>query len=408
MSVSGLTIPVNADGEETIGGLISNCLVDECFDKYGGIEKYVERIEVVLANGECLQTSRLKKYAVAKKAAEKTPEGKIYHKIAKIVHDKQALLEKITREGHDLAGYPGIAKVAKKETMDLMPLFFGAQGTLGIISEVILKAVPMTNRPMRVVATFKEIHTALNYMKELKEMRPEKLDFYDLKIIMEARETGKNLDGVIRKLENGYVVFASFAERPGSKLKKIMTLKDSLPRSAKFIFEKPENRTTLNEFENSLINYLSYVKNGERVPILTNFYLPPDNIEKFLEDLEVLAAKLELDLALYGSFATGIYHLRPKFNLEAEDYRKKAATFLRAGAYIITRQGGKLTGGSPEGRLKAVVVNDEMPEPEKAMYGEIKKIFDASNILNPDVKLGAESRFTLTHFRDTNQPKIMI
>ena len=408
LSVSGLTIPVNADGDETIGGLISNCLVDECADKYGGIEKYIERVEVVLANGECLQTSRLKKYAVAKKAAEKTPEGTIYRKIAKIVHDKQALLEKLTREERDLAGYPGITKVTKKETMDLMPLFFGAQGTLGIISEVILKAAPMTNRPMRVVATFKEFHTAMDYMKELKNMRPEKLDFYDLRIIMEARETGKNLDGVIRKLESGYVIFASFAERPGSKLKKIMALKNNLPRSAKFIFEKPENRTTLNEFENSLANYLSYVKNGERVPILTYFYLPPENIEKFLEDLEILASKLELDLALYGSFATGIYHLRPKFDLEADDYRKKVATFLRAGAYVIARQGGKLTGGSPEGRLKAVVVNDEMPEPEKTMYTDIKQVFDSNNILNSNVKLGADSRFTLTHFRDTNQPKIMI
>lgn len=408
LSVSGLTIPVDADGDETIGGLISNSIVDDCAGKYGGIEKYVERVEVVLANGECLQTSRLKKYAVAKKAAEKTPEGTIYRKIAKIIYDKQVLVEKLAKEEHDLTGYPGITRVAKKETMDLMPLFFGAQGTLGVISEVILKAAPMTNRPMRVVATFKEIRTALEYMRELQPMKPEKLDFYDLKIIMEARETGKNLDGVIRKFEDGYVVYTSFAERPGNKLKKIMTLKDSLPRSAKFIFEKPENRTTLNEFENSLVNYLGYVKNGERVPILTNFYLPAENIEKFLEDLEILATKLKLDLHMYGSFATGIYHLRPKFNLEAEDYRKQAATFLRAGAYVIARQGGKLTGGSPEGRLKAVISNEEMQEPEKTLHSKIKQIFDPNGILNPDVKLGAESKFTLTHFRDTNQPKIMI
>lgn len=408
LSVSGLTIPIDADGDETIGGLISNCPVDNQAGKYGGIANYVERIEVVLASGECLQTNRLRKYAVAKKAAEKSIEGTIYRKMAKVVHDQQNLIQKIKERDVDATGYPNITEVSRKETMDLMPIFFGAQGTLGVISEVILKAVPMSNRPMRVVATFRDIGVALGYMQELLPMKPEKLNFYDLKIIMEAKETGKNLDGVIKKLENGYVVYASFAERASSKLKKIMMIKDKLPRSTKFIFEKPENKTTLNEFENSLINYLGYVKNGERVPILTDFYLPAENIEAFLKDLEILQEKLNLDLALYGSYATSIYHLRPKFDLEAEGYSRQATTFLRAGAYVINRQGGRLAGGMPEGRLKAVVTNEEMPEPEKKIYQEIKRIFDPNEILNPDVKLGTSSKFTLTHFRNTNQPKIMI
>ena len=35
-------------------------------------------------------------------------------------------------------------------------------------------------------------------------------------------------------------------------------------------------------------------------------------------------------------------------------------------------------------------------------------VFDQNGILNPEVKLGANSKFTLTHFRTTNQPKIMV
>ena len=191
-------------------------------------------------------------------------------------------------------------------------------------------------------------------------------------------------------------------------MKKVLSLQEKFPRTVKFMIEDINNRGIINEFENSLVNYLSYVKNGERVPILTDFYLPPYNLESFLKDLKILAEKLELDLALYGSYVTGIYNLRPKFDLEKENYSKRVTTFLRAGAYIIDRQGGRLTGGTPEGRLKAAVVNDEMPEPRKELYAEIKDIFDPKGILNADVKLGAESRFTLTHFRNSNQPKIII
>lgn len=408
LSVSGLSVPIDGHDEETIGGLISNNTSDACAGKYGGISKYVERIEVILANGECLQTERLKKYALAKQAAEKTAEGELYRRVSKILKDNHDLINRIGSDNLSLAGYPSVSEVQKRETVDLMPLFFGAQGTLGIISEVILRAVPIKKHPERVVATFKEAKHAVKYAEAISAFKPRQLNIYDLKIIMEARETGKNLDGVIRRLEDGFVVFANFDERPNWYIKKIMNMRDKFPRTAKFIFESQNDRPTLNEFENALNNYLSYVKNGERVPILTDFYLPRENIENFLKDLTVLEKKLDLKVELFGSLATSIYSLRPKFNLEDEDFNKKATMFLRAGAFIINRQGGELAGGAPEGRLKAVVTNTTMLEPEINLYTKIKDTFDREGILNPDVKLGASSKFTLTHFRSNNLPKIMI
>lgn len=407
LSVSGLTIPIDGVDGHTVGGLISNYITDDCAGKYGGIYEYVERIEAVLANGECLQTERLKKYPLAKAAAEKSLVGEIYRKTTKAIKENPEVVEKL-KHSNDRSGYMMVAKAPYKETLDLKPLFFGAQGTLGIISEVILKAVPAKKRPERVVATFKTIEDAISYADAIKPLKPRRIDLYDLKIIMEARETGKNLDGVIRKLEDGFVVFTSFDERPNTMIKRLKTMKDKFPRSAKFIYESLNDRPTLNEFENALANYLSYVKGGERVPILTNFYLPRTNLKLFLEDLKVLEEKLDLKMELFGSLDTSIYSLRPKMDLEAEDFNKKATTFLKAGAYVINRQGGTLTGGAPEGRMKAVVTNTTMLEPEKNIYTKIKDVFDQNGILNPDVKLGASSKFTLTHFRTTNQPKIMV
>ncbi|MBR3256325.1 FAD-binding oxidoreductase [Candidatus Saccharibacteria bacterium] len=407
LSVSGLTIPIGGKDNETIGGLISNNSADECSGKYGGIYNYTERIEVVLANGDCLQTNRLKKYVVAKKAIEKSVEGEIYRKVSKTIKENENLISELANE-HSLAGYPMIKEAKKRETLDLMPIFFGAQGTLGIISEVILRAVPLKTKPLRVVATFKDIGTATKTLEALKALKPRKLNLYDLKIIMEAREAGKNLDGVIKKLENGYAIFACFDEKTTSALKRIDIIRKKLPRGAKFIIESANNAYTLDEFENALTNYLGNIKNGERVPILTDFYLPEWNINYFLNDLEILRKKLELDLELYGSYNSSIYSLRPKFNLSEDGFNKKATTFLKAGAYIIERQNGELAGGTPEGRLKAVVTNVSMQEPERQLYTKLKKIFDPNNVLNPDIKLGAESRFTLTHFRDSALPKIMI
>ena len=75
---------------------------------------------------------------------------------------------------------------------------------------------------------------------------------------------------------------------------------------------------------------------------------------------------------------------------------------------MIGRQGGTLTGGSPEGRVKAIVTNAELLESDGKRYMEIKKIFDPNGILNPDVKLGANSKFTLTHLRDAEAKKVTV
>ena len=407
LSVSGLTIPIAGHDNDTIGGLISNCPIDSYAGKYGGICNFVERIEVVLANGECLQTSRLKKYVFAKKAAEKSIEGLIYRKMARIIKENEGLIKEL-EDKKSLAGYPSITKVKKKETMDLMPLFFGAQGTLGVISEVILRTVPLKVNPTRVVATFKDIGSTIKYLEAVAPLKPSKLDLYDLRIIMEAKESGKNLDGVIRKLEEGYVAFMSFDEKGGANLKKLANLRDKLPRNVKVITESPENASVLNEFENSLTHYLRNTKDSERIPVLTDFYLPEWNITSFINDLKILGQKLDLDLEIYGSFNSEIFNLRPKFNPADEGFNKKVATFLKAGAYVINRQSGELAGGTPEGRLKAVVTNEEMLEPEKELYLRIKKLFDPNGIMNPDVKLGANSKFTLTHFRNEQLPKIII
>lgn len=245
-------------------------------------------------------------------------------------------------------------------------------------------------------------------MDQVKSLRPREINFYDLKIIQDARRAGKNLDGVFRKFEDGYVVYMTFDEHRNAATRRLERLRDELPRNTKIVFDKPENQLALNEFENAISNYLNTAKNGERTPILTDFYVPSVNLENFIKDLQVLDEKTKLGLLLFGSYATGVYSLRPLFKLNEPGFNKKVATFLRAGAYVIQRQGGTITGGTPEGRLKAVVANDEVMDSAKELYDEIKKIFDPNGMLNPDVKLGADSRFTLTHLRDTELTKTIV
>lgn len=408
LSINGLTIPIKGHDSDTIGGLISNCPQDAYAGKYGGIMDYVERLEVVLSNGDILQTNRQNTKTFSKKNGGKNLESSIYRKTIKLIKSNRAVIRSIKKSPRSLEGYTNATKVLHKNTVDLMPLYFGAQGTLGIITEVILKAVPINRKIRRAVATFTDFKMAQNFLDLAKSLKPCELNICDIDIIKTAEKTGKKFSIKTDKIEKGFVVFAKFDRRTRSCLRKLESVKKVLPKDTQFIVETNKNKTELAEFENSLSSFLNQVRSGERVPLVTDFYLPPQNIANFLEDLKILSNNLKLDLALFGSYLTANYNLRPKFKVDDEEFAKKALTFLRAGNFVIKRQGGSITGGSPEGRVKALVTNSGMAMMEQAFYLSIKDIFDHYHIMNPDIKLGTDVKSTIKHVRTDGTSKIVI
>ena len=400
LSLNGLTIPIGGHENDTIGGLISNCPTDSFAGKYYGIMNYVDRMEVVLPNGEIFQTNRLNKSAIKKRANDKSLESSIYNKVFQASQKNSKLIKKIAEKNMGSYGYPAIIQAYNKNTLDLMPLFFGAQGTLGVITEVILRAVPTIVKTQRVVATFEDYEMAAKFLEMANSLKPRELDIYDIRIIKTAEEAGKRLGEITSKMESGFVVFAKYDQHTKTALKKLSSIKKALPKTSQLIIDSPKTKVALDEFENSLVSFLNQARSGERVPLLTDFYLPTNNIKNFLNDLTILEKSLKMELALFGSYSSGNYHIRPKFNLEDEDFGKKVVTFLRTGSFVIGRQGGSLTGGSPEGRVKAMITNTSMPEDEKKLYDEIKRAFDRYDIMNPDIKLGADAKFNLRHLRD--------
>jgi FAD/FMN-containing dehydrogenase len=121
-----------------IGGMVSNNAGGEKSLQYGKTENYVTRLDVVLADGKLHTLKALNKQELDAKMAQKDFEGDIYRKTFHLIDSNyDAIKNAKPKVSKNSTGY-NLWDVWNRETgvFDLTKLIVGAQGTLGLVSDV--------------------------------------------------------------------------------------------------------------------------------------------------------------------------------------------------------------------------------------------------------------------------------
>lgn len=408
LALQGMCLPIDYDPHITIGSLIANCPNDDASSKHGGIFHYVERAEVVLSSGDIVQLAPYNLRTLNNKLDASSFEGAVYRRIEQIL-DQHAdtVLDRSTRP-FDSAGYANITKVRESRTVNLLPLMFASQGTLGIITDIILRIELLPPPTRRFIVIMPDLKGFLRFLNFACELNPRFLRIYDSRILLQAAQFG-NLPQAFRhhRLTEGWLAIVGFDDRRFRAAKKIQHCQNVLPPGTFSLEETTENTDDFTEFDSVLLSYLNDDLGGERTAIADDVYIPNYRFSDFVAGLKQVEELLDLDLPVFGSYSTSNYSVRPKIDYGNFEGRRKVISFLRQYSQLVVSCEGSLTGGSPEGRIKALSTSQTFSPAERQLYLDIKAAFDPNNILNPGVKLGAELRDTIRHLRTEEQKGII-
>lgn len=381
----------------TIGGAIANNAGGTLSGKYGTTGEWIHQLEVILSNGEVLQTGRVSKRNLDKKKGLQTFEGELYRNVDNLLTDNAELIEKLAVDGRDNAGYNVVDTRRRDGSVDLTPLVVGSQGTLGIISEVIMKVQPIPEYPLVGALAFPDHDAARDALDVLRALDPSLLELVDGRVFEYASEQGKTYPFYNEALEQGNVAAIVVVEydQSGDHAKKRVVKKiEKLFESQKSYMVFERKAETGDELRNLLqASVLSLVpdKPEHSVPqILEGAYIPQERLEEFAKAVEVLEAKNHVDLPLCGHAGEHIYYVRPQLDFHKVGDRQKVFKLLAEWSAAVFAHGGSLIGMSGEGRLKAAFAYKDLDADVKELYTSIRDLFDPLGFLNTGVKQAVE------------------
>lgn len=400
LDATGLELPVFGDSHETIGGLVATCAPASVNTKPSTILDFVEEMEVVLADGSLAHLRQISKGKAAKLGAEKNLEGKIYKGLTDWATKNAELVEKVKDAKENKAWYPGLKNTVTKRGVDLLAIFCGSEGTLGVITELILRVEPIFESPNYVAIPCANANEFAKAVELLESEKFTDILFYDTEIFCEIEKTGKSLKFFRKPSKDGYLLIANAKDDSRVKRRsKIRALGRKLPKSMRLILADENNIGEFAAVHENLIAYLSESNLEYRVPVVDQVYIPAENRAKFLKAVDDMAKDFSTTLPVYGSIDYNIYTVRPKLRPDDMDSYKSMIAFIRKYTKLVSEMGGYACGGAPEGRFLAPFLKVDVNPAIYALHKKVKDIMDPSGVFSDGVKTDADARLIFKHFR---------
>lgn len=383
----------------TIGGAIANNASGELSLKYGPMTEWVDKLEVVLANGELIQTGRLSKKAVEKKKGLATLEGELYRVVDGLLNEYGEPLDTYYDNllvSKDSVGYD-LRDIKRRDgSIDLTSLFVGSQGTLGIITEAILKVAPHNPHTSLLVAAFNDLESAVEAVDGLRSLSPSALEMIDHNLIAFAEKEQHAVfpEELMDPAEKPAVVlFAEFDDERRVREKKIKKAERLVRKITDrcIVTEDVEEQEKLWAIRHLAATVVNYNHDGKvAVPVIEDAAVPHEKLVELVRAIEKLFSDHNLSLAIWGHAGDANLHVHPLLDLSKLTDRQKMLKLMSEYYKVVVDMGGSISGEHNDGRLRTPFIRMQVGDELVELFAKLKAGFDQHGVLNPGVKVGTD------------------
>jgi FAD/FMN-containing dehydrogenase len=406
----------------TVGGMVGNDSAGEKTLLYGKMENFINELKVIFSDGNEYIVKPLTKEELQIKLIQQDFEGELYRKIWDMVSQNQTMLaEAKPKVSKNAAGYY-LWNVWDKEKgiFDLTKVIVGSQGTLGIVTEIKVRLVPVKPLSKLFVVFMPSLDGLGDIVNDILAFKPESVESYDDSTMALAV---KFMPSMLRKMKLNFIrLLWSFipegfmaltgglpklvllSEFSGDNAAEIESRIDAL--EAKIRHYGFKMRRAKNEFDSekywtirreSFSLLREHVHGRRTAPFIDDVVVPPNAMPEFLPKMRKILDDYKLMYTIAGHAGNGNFHIIPLMDMK-DPYNVKAIDEVSDKVYdLVLSYKGSITAEHNDGLIRTPYLAKQFSPEVIALFKRTKDAFDPSNILNPGKKVGATKEYMISH-----------
>lgn len=264
---------------------------------------------------------------------------------------------------------------------DLTKLIVGSEGTLGIITEAILRLIPRPPAIQTLMAIFDDIVDAGRAISSILTSRilPSKMEIMDQASIIAVEEykpigLPTDVDAIILIELDGH---------PQAIKEEIFQVKNicSIVGARDVIIA--EDEVSAEELWKARKLVSPAIARKKPTKISEDATIPRSKIPEMFRRLKEIKTKYQIDLVVFGHAGDGNLHPNIVANIQDKEEMRRVEKAVEEIFTTAIELGGTLSGEHGIGTMKAPFMEMEIGEVGIDMMKRIKKVWDPNDILNP-------------------------
>ena len=369
----------------TVGGIVSTNAAGARSVRYGSVRPWVNSLTLLTADGE---TVTLRRGEGARGSSSSAALARFARDSAPAIHAAANLIQ--TRFPHTRKNSSGYALDAYLQSGDLLDLVIGAEGTLGIITEIEwrLDAIPPYRAGLRVaLRSLDQLESAVTALSSCQPSAIELLDRSFLDLVQTD-----SLAGAALRFRGAEAVLLVELEREDAgglrhALEQATALTRPLAKSVDTAFS-PAAAERLWSIRHAASPILAALPEHRRsLQVIEDGCVPIERMGEYIKAVRQAAAQRELPVVMFGHAGDGHIHVNLLPEIDRVGWEETVASLLDQITETIVQLGGTPSGEHGDGRLRAnSLVRVYGPE-IVGLFQRVKQSFDPGGIFNPGVIL---------------------
>jgi len=353
-----------------IGGAIATSASGVRGFGYGSIRKYVKGLEVILTTGEVINIKR----------GEITSKGRCFD------FEQRERSFKFTIPSYRLPEIKSQAGYYVKDNMDLIDLFIGSEGTLGVIvsCELKLQKIPFTIFDGLIF--FPQEANALKFTEEIKilkrggKLKPASLEFFDKNSLELLKDEYSFIPG-----SEAAVYFEQEVEDEASFEPLLLKWQELIEKNKASLDESiladtPGERKRVFDFRHKLPQIINeFLRGNNQVKAAGDIAVPDDKFNQMYDFYKKIAGEAKMRYVNFGHI--GESHLHFNFLPSDDEEGTRAKEYLKKLCQKAVSLGGTVSAEHGIGKIKKPYLKIMYKEAEIKEMAALKEYFDPSGLL---------------------------